>query len=173
MNRDPHNFCFTHQDDDIKCLICNFIVFVQQEKSPNYELKIGTKIYVDESINPRQRYAAIMESYYFTKVEKLNFEKATESAKIINDWCANVTQNHIKELVKSEDIEDSIIIMLNALYFNGYWRRPFPLNETVQLPFYVTPTTQVKTSFMAVTDTFYYMESQPLNAKILRLPYKV
>jgi len=142
------------------------------EKSSNYELKIGTRIYIDESITPRQRYAAIMESYYFTKVEKLDFHKSTESAKIINDWCANITQNYIKELVKSEDIEESVIIMLNALYFNGYWRRPFPVNETVQLPFYITPTTQVKTSFMAVTDTFYYMESQPLNAKILRMPYK-
>lgn len=136
-------------------------------------MKIGTKIYIDKSINPRQRYAAIMESYYFTKVEQLEFSKAVESAKIINDWCANITQNHIKELVKSDDIEDSVIIMLNALYFNGYWRRPFPINETVQLPFFVTPTTQVKTSFMAVTDTFYYMESQQLNAQILRLPYKV
>lgn len=114
-----------------------------------------------------------MESYYFTKVEKLEFSKATEAAKIINDWCANITNNHIKELVKSDDVEESVIIMLNALYFNGYWRRPFPANETVQLPFYVTPTSQVKTEFMRVTDTFYFMESQPLNAKILRLPYKV
>lgn len=136
-------------------------------------MQIGTRIYIDKSITPRQRYAAIMESYYFTKVENLDFNKATESAKLINDWCANITQNHIKDLVKSDDIEDSVIIMLNALYFNGYWRRPFPINETVDLPFFVTPTTQVKTSFMSVTDTFYYMESQPLNAKILRLPYKV
>lgn len=142
------------------------------EKSPNYELQIGTKIYVDKSINPRQRYAAIMESYYFTKVEKIEFSKADEAAKTINDWCANITQNHIKELVKKDDVEESVIIMLNALYFNGYWRRPFPVNETVQQPFYVTPTQQVKTWFMGVTDTFYYMESQPLNAKILRLPYK-
>ncbi len=114
-----------------------------------------------------------MEAYYFTKVEKLDFAKGVESARTINDWCANITQNHIRDLVKSDDIEESVIIMLNALYFNGYWRRPFPLNGTVQMPFYVTPTTQVKTSFMAVTDTFYYMESQPLNAKFLRLPYKV
>jgi len=142
------------------------------EKSSNYELKIGTKIYVDESITPRQRYAAIMESYYFTKVETIQFNKTTESAKLINDWCANITQNHIKELVKSDDIEEAVIIMVNALYFNGYWRRPFPVNETVQMPFYTSPTTQVKTLFMAVTDTFYYMESQPLNSKILRMPYK-
>lgn len=136
-------------------------------------MKIGTKIYIDDSITPRQRYAAIMESYYFTKVEKLDFDKSAESAKIINDWCANITQNHIKELVKTDDIEEAVMIMLNALYFNGYWRRPFPVNETVQAPFYVTPSSQVKTSFMCVTDTFYYMESQPLNAKILRIPYKV
>lgn len=142
------------------------------EKSSNYDLKIGTKIFIDESITPRQRYAAIVESYYFTKVEKIEFSKSTEAARIINDWCANITQNHIRELVKADDVEESVIIMLNALYFNGYWRRPFPQNETAQYPFYVTPTSQVKTSFMCVTDTFYYMESQPLNAKILRLPYK-
>lgn len=142
------------------------------QESSDYKLKFGSKIYIDQSITPRQRYAAIVESHYFTRVEQIEFSNANDAAKMINDWCANITENHIKELVKKDDVQESVIIMLNALYFNGYWRRPFPKNETVQLPFYVSPTSQVRTSFMTVTDTFYYMESQPLDAKLLRLPYK-
>lgn len=136
-------------------------------------MHFGNRLYIGKSITPRLRFVAIAESYYYTKVENLDFNEATESAKIINNWCANITENHIKDLVKSDDIEDSVMFLLNVLYFNGYWRRPFPVNETVNLPFYITPTTQLQTSFMCVTDSFYYMESKPLNAQILRMPYKV
>lgn len=64
------------------------------------------------------------------------------------------------------------MVILNALYFNGYWRRPFPLNETFEAPFFVTPTTQLKTTFMRQTASFFYLDSKQLDAKILRLPYK-
>lgn len=62
--------------------------------------------------------------------------------------------------------------MLNAIYFKGAWRRPFLANETIELPFFVSPTKQIKASFMTQTNNFYYLESTTLNAKLLRIPYK-
>lgn len=65
------------------------------------------------------------------------------------------------------------MIMLNAIYFNGYWRHPFPANETIVAPFFVDHTaTAQPTEFMQQTGQFFYLESTLLDAQLLRLPYK-
>lgn len=65
------------------------------------------------------------------------------------------------------------MLMLNAVYFNGYWRRPFLNNMTLEMPFFKTPESKVKAQFMRQTEDFYYSESRQLDAQILRIPYKV
>lgn len=71
-----------------------------------------------------------------------------------------------------DDLERAVMIMLNAIYFNGYWRRPFPTNETFEAPFFTTPSVQKRTTFLSQTGYFFFLESQVLDAKILRMPYK-
>lgn len=62
--------------------------------------------------------------------------------------------------------------MLNAIYFNGYWRRPFPTNETFEAPFFTSPSVQQRTTFLSQTGYFFFLDSQVLDAKVLRMPYK-
>lgn len=71
------------------------------------------------------------------------------------------------------DVERAVIIIVNAIYFNGYWRRPFPENATTSLFFKTDERNTVQSDFMDLTADFYYMEDRNLDAKVLRLPYKV
>lgn len=64
------------------------------------------------------------------------------------------------------------MLILNAIYFNGYWRRPFLSNETFDAPFFSAPNSSTRTTFMSQTGYFFYLDSLLLDAKILRLPYK-
>lgn len=155
----------------IKILILNFFL-IFQAKNEDYQLNFGTKIFVDSFINPGQRYESIAQTHYFTKIERLDFSKAAESTNTINNWCSTITNGYINNLVQQDDVQDSVIVMLNAIYFKGAWRRPFLANETIELPFFVSPTKQIKASFMTQTNNFYYLESTTLNAKLLRIPYK-
>lgn len=133
---------------------------------------MGTRMYVNSFIEPTQRYAAIIEKYYDTQIERINFKDSVVSARTINGWCSNVTNGNIDNLIQPSDIENSVMVMLNAIYFSGLWRRPFPTNQTTEMPFYVSGSQQVKTKFMVRTGRYYYLQSDNLNAKILRLPYK-
>lgn len=63
--------------------------------------------------------------------------------------------------------------MISALYFNGFWSKPFAENQTMTQNFSVKSETTVPAKFMSKTGHFHYAESIELNAKILRLPYKV
>lgn len=109
---------------------------------------------------------------FSAEVETVDFSSKT-TANQINDWCSQVTKNHIKNIVSPADIEQSVIILINAIFFNGYWKKPFLQNETAPQPFYLNSKTPVSVQFMRQSENFYYLESDELNAKILRLPYKV
>ena len=136
-------------------------------------MNIGTKIYVSDFITPLQRYSAIVEGYYFTRIERLDFTNTQAAAAEINAWCNEVTKNRIPKLVNAGDVQDAVMLIVNAIYFNGYWRRPFPQNETFRSSFYVTPAQQVTTEFMSQKEYFFFLDSKQLDAKLLRLPYKV
>lgn len=79
----------------------------------------------------------------------------------------------INNFVALGDLEDAIMIIANAIYFKGTWRHQFPKNNTAVGGFYVSPSEIVNVPYMTTTDAFYYFESNDLDAKILRLPYKV
>lgn len=132
---------------------------------------MGTKVYVDQIIEPLQRYTAIIERYYNTHVERLDFKDSVAASNIINDWCAEVTNNRITKIIQPGDLTSSVMIMLNAIYFQGQWRQPFPRNQTVEMPFYLSSAQQLKSTFMVRTGRYYYLDSAQLNSKILRIPY--
>lgn len=66
-----------------------------------------------------------------------------------------------------------VMLLANAIYFKGIWRYPFPKNETCIGGFYPTPSIKIYLPYMVATNSFYFFESPALEAKILRLPYKV
>lgn len=143
-----------------------------KEKSNDYALDMVTKIYADSFITPIQRYEAILERYYATKVQTEDFSKAAAVSQNINQWVSNITHGHIQNLVKASDIESAVMLMINGIYFKGQWRQPFFENQTFAGDFRTSDTESKQTQFMSQTGRFFYVESSQLKAKILRLPYR-
>ncbi|XP_031618765.1 serine protease inhibitor 27A-like [Contarinia nasturtii] len=142
------------------------------KESTDYQLNLGARLFVDDFIHPNQKFSAIIKAIYHSDVERLNFDRSEEAANIINAWCANATKNHITDIVSSGDVARAVMLLINTIYFNGYWSKPFAENETVQQNFLIDAKTSVPVSFMTKTDDFYYSESPDLEAQVLRLPYK-
>lgn len=143
---------------------------VLKKENPYFTLNLESKLFTDVAVEPQQRYAAILHSYYQTDIERLDFTKGSESAYVINSWCNNVTHGRLTQLVNEGNVQNNILLMANVLYFNGLWRTPF--NNTFEGVFFNTPKRQLRADFMELTDSFYYYNDAALDAKILRLPYK-
>lgn len=65
------------------------------------------------------------------------------------------------------------MLITNAIYFKGTWRHKFPKNQTHMGGFYVSPNDIVYVPYMSTINNFFFHPSMDLDAKILRLPYKV
>lgn len=94
-----------------------------------------------------------------------------KSAAQINNWCNLKTHGKIQEII--EEIEpNTVMILLNALYFQGQWQTEFDTTNTTKRVFYhlggIKRTTEVDT--MALYERFNYYEDDEV--QIVELPYK-
>lgn len=141
-----------------------------KKKHADYTLRLETRLYTDKSVQALPSYANLLKSAYQTPVDNLDFNDGVAAAEKINSWIARVTEGRLQQLVTDESVTKSVMLLVNAIYFNGKWRRQF--TETNPGTFYRTATDQLKVAYMELTDHFYYHESNELKAKIIRLPYR-
>ncbi|XP_050319499.1 serine protease inhibitor 27A-like [Bactrocera neohumeralis] len=141
-----------------------------KKEHADYTLRLETRLYTDNSVQALPSYATLLKSAYQTPVDNLDFNDGVAAAEKINTWIARVTEGRLKQLVTDESVAKSVMLLVNAIYFNGKWRRQF--TETHTGAFYRSATDQVKVAYMELTDHFYYHESNELKAKIVRLPYR-
>ncbi|CAG9759393.1 unnamed protein product [Ceutorhynchus assimilis] len=137
-------------------------------------LKFNTKLYLDSRLKIKELFAKRIKEYYETNVECTNFTEAEMSANKINSWASESTLGALKQLVVPDDIKDMTALLVNAIYFKGFWRHTFPKNETHIAGFFSDPESKmaVYIPYMTTSSSFYYFKSQRLEARILRMPYK-
>jgi serine protease inhibitor len=134
-----------------------------------YRVNFATKVFVDDIVSINQRFSSIAQHNYNADVENLDFGDSRRSAGVINEWVKQTTNGHISDLVSEDSVSKSIILLINALYFEGTWR--FAFNKSLTRDFLHAPGKKSSKQFMEQTSNFYYFFSRHLDAKILRLPY--
>lgn len=106
-------------------------------------------------------------------VEAIDFDGPNGAADLINAWCANVTDNHLTNIISQEDAFNSNILLLNAIYYEGVWQHPFPETQTTIMDFSINQNEVIIFPFITQAASYFYTETVRLNSKILRLPYEV
>ncbi|KAJ8711689.1 hypothetical protein PYW08_008643 [Mythimna loreyi] len=142
-----------------------------QEESPDYNLRLGSSIYVSDDAQVRPRFVAVAKEFYKCELKNVNFHNPAVASKEINGWVSNITQENISS-VDEDDVANMVMLVLNSLYIRGIWSNQFLRTATKLGTFYVSPTVQKTVPFMTVKDKFYYIESSKYDAKILKMPYR-
>ncbi len=85
------------------------------------------------------------------------------SAEQVNDWCSNKTHGKIKKII---DIlsDNTVMIILNAVYFKGAWTLQFERELTKQLPFYNLGNTKTNVETMTQIEHFRYYGDKKVQA---------
>ncbi|XP_046669809.1 uncharacterized protein LOC124360326 isoform X2 [Homalodisca vitripennis] len=143
-----------------------------QTSEGEYKIKIGTHVFLDKNAEAKNLYLCKLRRYYNSALEKVDFSDTAAAISAINNWASNVTEGHIQHLVsEAEAHSNTVMLLLNAVYFNGLWEIPFPDNQTATGPFYINDTHTVDVELMNTTDKFKYYDITELDAQLIRLPY--
>ncbi len=107
--------------------------------------------------------------YYDASVRELDF-KTTEAVGIINAWVRDKTRGKIDEIIDSIDPE-TMMILINAIYFNCVWEVEFDPGKTGRAPFYNADGSYLKeVDMMHLESTFHTSFTEDFSA--VELPYK-
>lgn len=136
-----------------------------------YELTVANRLFGSQAIGFEPAYAEATKDHYQAPLEKLDFAGAPEpSRRHINDWVADKTQEKITNLLPEGAVgPDTLMVLANAIYFNGTWSEKFDKDATVDKPFFA-PSGEVKAPTMHMVDHFQYGEAD--NNKLLTLYYR-
>lgn len=76
-------------------------------------------------------------------------------------------------IILAETKESTVLLLLNAIYFKGYWTIPFDKDLTKRGTFYLTSKTAIDVPLMTAYNYFKLSTVESLNARLISLPYQV
>jgi serpin B len=133
------------------------------------ELAIANSLWGRVGIPFRAEFLATGQRYYAARIETLDFDDPAAS-ETINAWVKAQTRERIPEIVPKQIDPETILFLINAIYFKGDWELPFRPQATRDQPFTRADGSRVQVPMMSQEDTFVYGESDEW--QIVRLPYK-
>ncbi|XP_075689181.1 antithrombin-III isoform X2 [Rhinoderma darwinii] len=139
------------------------------------ELVSTNRLFGEKSLTFNETYQDISEAVYGAKLWPLNFkEKAEDSREIINNWVANKTEKKITNVIPEGAItEDTILVLVNVIYFKGLWKSKFDAINTEKAEFHVPGRDEAcDVPTMYQDGKFRYGAFKVDEVQVLELPYK-
>lgn len=136
-------------------------------------LNLANKIFIKNGFKLKEPFINTMVKKYESATEELDFADNIRSAKVINTWVEDKTNNKIKDLISPDSLDAlTRLVLVNAVYFKGNWAKKFNKEATREEPFYLADGTETKCQMMHINGKYKYMEDDTLKAKVLEMPYE-
>ncbi|XP_077287004.1 antichymotrypsin-2-like [Arctopsyche grandis] len=137
-------------------------------------LNIANKIYIPDgpgySLAPEFQEKAV--EIFNSEVQNINFGESAKAASTINQWVESKTNNKIKDLIKSSDLNGGTnMVLVNAIYFKGTWQTQFNASLTEKKEFNLNSKDKVKVDMMSHKSDYAYIDIPSLDARALEMPY--
>ncbi|KAL5287307.1 SERPINI1.2 family protein [Megaselia abdita] len=149
----------------------SYAEFLQSYKD-NQLVKIANKIYVNQNYKLKESFKEITGKYFNSEADTLNVANPAAAADKINKWVEDKTNNKIKDLISSDNIDDlTRLVLVNAIYFKGNWAKKFDKENTMKESFYFNENDSVQVDMMTQKSKFRFGVFEDLDATTLELPY--
>ena len=130
------------------------------DKLPAPIVKLANAVFIDEGRKPNLDFAQTAMDFYRASMYTADFP--TECIKVINSYIEKQTEGLIKDAVKELD-PDTVMAIVNTLYFEAKWKLQFNKDLTDKAQFYGTKK-QNKVDMMHLNETIGYYEDDKLQA---------
>lgn len=105
----------------------------------------------------------------FFKATTSNIDFNSEAVKMINTWVSNATQGKIPTIIDGQIDPNTLLFLINAIYFKGDWTNKFDKNLTKEEDFNLVSGSKKKVQMMSLYEKLAYYKGD--NFQALSLPY--
>jgi serine protease inhibitor len=133
------------------------------EIDPTTDIAIANSIWYRNNFSVKNRFVEIGKEYFDAEVQALNFN-SSRALNTINNWCAEKTNNRIKNLIGSAIPNDMRMYLVNALYFKNQWQMDIKFDkEKTKLDNFTKANNQKKkVNMMEQTSLMYYYADETI-----------
>jgi len=153
-----------------------------QEVNESYESLINILIGLDDkvifdlanSIWCRTGYPILPEfininqQYFDAVVDNLDFDNNT-AVDTMNMWVNQNTNGLIEDIISAPINPNTVMFLMNAIYFKASWSKEFNQDKTHNAPFYLSDNSTLECEMMSLSADFEYFENEQFQA--IKLPY--
>ena len=102
---------------------------------PQVQLFLANSLWARKDVPFKQQFQDTNQTFYGAQMAALDFNSPRASS-IINDWVKQSTKGKIDQIINNQEITpNTILFLLNAIYFKGLWTTQFDKTKTRELPF--------------------------------------
>ncbi|XP_062857598.1 alpha-1-antitrypsin homolog isoform X2 [Trichomycterus rosablanca] len=134
-------------------------------------LETGGALAVREGFKVVEKFLKDVQHFYHGEAFSVDFSKPEVAAQEVNKYIAKKTNDVITDMVKSLD-PDTVMVLINYIYFRGKWRKPFDVKHTRKASFYVDAKTKVTVDMMTKTSRYEFYQDQNNFTSVIMVPYK-
>ncbi|XP_030624320.1 leukocyte elastase inhibitor-like isoform X2 [Chanos chanos] len=158
---------------DIHVGFSKLICELQRGGAP-YSLSLANRLYGEQSFKFVEEFLKDTQKYYGAELDAVDFKSNPEAVrKNINGWVEKQTQAKIKDLlIKGIVCQDTRLVLVNAVYFKGFWENKFVEHNTREIQFKLKKNETKPVQMMFQTGQFPLAFIPEVNIQILELPYK-
>jgi len=99
-------------------------------------ISIANSVWTEDDFNVKKAFIDVLTQYYDAQSEAFDINDPNAPARM-NAWIENKTNGLIKDIIESLD-DNTVMLLINAIYFKGKWASEFDRTKTENLPFYLT-----------------------------------
>lgn len=143
------------------------LISLLQQSGRGVQVSIANSLWSREGKPFHSDFMKSNQAFYDAKVSELDFNQP-KAVDEINNWVNKNTNGKIPEMIETIDPAE-VLILMNAVYFNGGWKKEFQPSETKEERFKLQDGSSKPVQMMAQTDTYEYLEEDGFQA--IRLPY--
>ncbi|HLG13149.1 MAG TPA: serpin family protein [Blastocatellia bacterium] len=138
-----------------------------ENPDPKVQLQIANSLWSKRGFTFKPDFIKRNTEYYKAEVSELDFNDPAAAARI-NRWVSDKTNAKIPKII-DQISPDSILFLINAIYFKGKWANEFDKSATHDEPFYLANGREKKHPMMRRSGEYRYYEEKGFQA--VNLPY--
>lgn len=135
---------------------------------PKVTVEVADSLWGAGGVTFNEEFLKRCTDYYDAEVRSVDLTSASGPA-AINKWVSEKTHGKITKIVEPPMDPLSVLVLLNAIYFNGKWSVPFDEKRTRDRDFFSQTGGAKKVPMMSQSGEFEYTENGDFQA--VRLPY--
>ena len=138
-----------------------------ENPDPKVQLQIANSLWARRGLTFKPDFIQRTKQFFAAEVTDLDFNDPSAPA-TINQWVSEKTKGKIQKIV-DQISPDSILFLINAIYFKGAWTKEFDKGKTREDDFATGAGAQKRLPMMSASGNYRYYETGDFQA--VSLPY--